>query len=188
MDLFDSAIRQGFVGDCSFLSSLASLADYECRRKSPVISRLIYPQIQTEEADGKMKVKPLINPNGTAAIFNKLVAGMYACKLHINGSMRKVLVDDFVPVRKDGKLLSAKSAFHREMWVTILEKAFVKLMGGAYFMHGSNPATDLYHLTGWVPDTIPFLTEVVSGEDIEFNRFLVRGATVPFGHGKWKSC
>lgn len=77
---------------------------------------------------------------------------MYACKLHFNGIARKVLIDDFVPVRKDGKcmseavtlrfpgkVLSAHTSNKRDMWVTLLEKAFIKLMGGSYFVQGHSP-------------------------------------------------
>lgn len=79
---------------------------------------------------------------------------MYACKLHFNGIARKVLIDDFVPVRKDGeshcwcslfsnsrkqsgKVLSAHTSNKRDMWVTLLEKAFIKLMGGSYLVQGA---------------------------------------------------
>eukprot|EP01053_Blabericola_migrator_P013316 Blabericola_migrator_1__13315@NODE_935_length_5982_cov_124_245309_g650_i0_p1_GENE_NODE_935_length_5982_cov_124_245309_g650_i0NODE_935_length_5982_cov_124_245309_g650_i0_p1_ORF_typecomplete_len1432_score233_59Peptidase_C2/PF00648_21/9_7e70Calpain_III/PF01067_22/0_76Calpain_III/PF01067_22/2_6e14Calpain_III/PF01067_22/7_1e03_NODE_935_length_5982_cov_124_245309_g650_i04214716 len=158
------AIRQGFVGDCSFLSSLASLAEYEGRLKTPVITSIIYPQVFIRGEKGQPKVEPVINENG-----------MYACKLHFNGASRKVLVDDFVPVRKDGKLLAAHSANKREMWVTILEKAFVKLMGGSYFMHGSNPGADLYHLTGWIPETIPFRKDVHTGSPAFFSPVVTGG-------------
>lgn len=39
--------------------------------------------------------------------------------------------------------------------MTLLEKSFTKIMGGSYDMQGSNPGTDIFHLTGWVPETIP---------------------------------
>jgi hypothetical protein len=61
------------------------------------------------------------------------------------------------------KVLSAHSDDKHEFWVSLLEKCFVKLMGGSYFLQGSNPGADLYHITGWVPETIPFRVDVQSG-------------------------
>ncbi|CBZ49585.1 hypothetical protein NCLIV_000790 [Neospora caninum Liverpool] len=147
------AIRQGFVGDCSFLSSLAVLSEFERKHNVPVLSGLLYPQGAIPAvADGGRQVGPIFNPRG-----------MYACRLYFNGVPRKVLIDDYVPVRKDNKLLAAHSSNKRELWVTLLEKAFVKLMGGSYSMQGSNPGADLYHLTGWIPETIPFRSDVHTG-------------------------
>eukprot|EP00923_Selenidium_pygospionis_P035191 GHVN01061360.1.p1 GENE.GHVN01061360.1~~GHVN01061360.1.p1 ORF type:complete len:1429 (-),score=298.29 GHVN01061360.1:269-4216(-) len=144
------SIRQGFVGDCSFLCSLAVLAELEssappgCDRRHRVLSGIIFPQ----------------NKDGVPRINER---GMYACRLYFNGVERKVVVDDYVPVRKDGRLLAAHSPNRNEVWVTLLEKAFVKLMGGSYFMQGSNPGADLYHLTGWIPETIPFRSDIHAG-------------------------
>ncbi|KAL8450454.1 hypothetical protein Emed_002542 [Eimeria media] len=150
------SIRQGFVGDCSFLSSLAVLSDYERRHGVPVISGLIYPQKkrmqQQPHSSSSSSSRPVYNPRG-----------MYGVKLFFNGVARKVLVDDYVPVRRDGKLLCAHSQNPAELWVSLLEKAFVKLMGGSYSMQGSNPGADLYHLTGWIPETIPFRSDVHTG-------------------------
>lgn len=109
--------------------------------------------------------------------------GYYACRVFFNGVPRKVVLDDYVPVRKDGRLvsrrfssmryldtllflgkvLSAHSSKKNEFWVSLLEKCFVKLMGGSYFMQGSNPGADLYHLTGWIPETIPFRVDIHTG-------------------------
>ncbi|KAL8274106.1 hypothetical protein Esti_001948 [Eimeria stiedai] len=147
------SIRQGFVGDCSFLSSLAVLSDYERRHGLPVISGLIYPQKRRPvQQRSSSSSRPVYNPRG-----------MYGVKLFFNGVARKVLVDDYVPVRRDGKLLCAHSSKAAELWVSLLEKAFVKLMGGSYSMQGSNPGADLYHLTGWIPETIPFRSDVHTG-------------------------
>ncbi|OEH77647.1 calpain family cysteine protease domain-containing protein [Cyclospora cayetanensis] len=148
---------RGFVGDCSFLSSLAVLSDYERRHGIPVVSSLIYPQMplgdpSSGSGGGCCRSRPVYNPRG-----------MYGVKLFFNGVPRKVLVDDFVPTRRDGKLLCAHSHHPQELWVSLLEKAFVKLMGGSYSMQGSNPGADLYHLTGWLPETIPFRSDVHTG-------------------------
>lgn len=133
------AICQGLVGDCSFLSALSSLAEYERKFGEPVLSSIIHPR-----ADVVAGPRPVYNEYGK-----------YGCRLFLNGTARKVVVDDRVPVRHDGRLLCAHSACAREVWVTLLEKSFAKIMGGSYDMQGSNPGTDVFHLTGWVPETIP---------------------------------
>ncbi|KEP64547.1 UNVERIFIED_CONTAM: calpain family cysteine protease domain-containing protein [Hammondia hammondi] len=154
------AIRQGFVGDCSFLSSLAVLSEFERKHNVPVLSGLLYPQ-GTIPAVSEAGKRPQAGGERVGPIFNP--RGMYACRLYFNGVPRKVLIDDYVPVRKDNKLLAAHSSNKSELWVTLLEKAFVKLMGGSYSMQGSNPGADLYHLTGWIPETIPFRSDVHTG-------------------------
>lgn len=136
-------ICQGFVGDCSFISALSVLADFELRFDKPVLSEIIYPKV---ERDGRLK--PVYNAHG-----------QYGCRLQVNGVSRKVLVDDRVPVAKDGHLLCAHSSCKSEFWVTLLEKSFAKIMGFSYDMHGSNPGTDAFHLTGWIPETIPMNSE-----------------------------
>eukprot|EP00921_Rhytidocystis_pertsovi_P002899 GHVQ01004863.1.p1 GENE.GHVQ01004863.1~~GHVQ01004863.1.p1 ORF type:complete len:1054 (+),score=108.54 GHVQ01004863.1:196-3357(+) len=156
-------IRQGFVGDCSFLCSLAVLAEFEARHQIPVLSGIIYPQVP--HPTDRNRVMAVVNP-----------AGMYGCRLYFNGVPRKVLVDDFVPIRKDNKILSAHSSNRRELWVTLLEKSFVKLMGGSYFMQGSNPGADLYHLTGWIPETIPFRSDIHTGSP-DTHQPIVTGGT-----------
>lgn len=139
------SICQGLVGDCSFLSALSTLAEYERKFGDPVLSGIIHPRA----ALGEVPV-PAYNEYGK-----------YGCRLFLNGVPRKVVIDDRVPVRKDGRILCAHSSCPHELWVTLLEKSFAKIMGGSYDMQGSNPGTDIFHLTGWVPETIP-LSEVAA--------------------------
>ena len=98
-------------------------------------------------------------------------------KLFFNGVARKVLVDDYLPTKVDGKLLCAHSQQAAELWVSLLEKAFVKLMGGSYNMQGSNPGADLYHLTGWLPETVPFRSDVHSGTPSTHTPIITGGET-----------
>jgi hypothetical protein len=132
------AICQGLVGDCSFLSALSALAEYERRFKDPVLSGIIHPRADLGDGPGP--------------VYNE--CGQYSCRLFLNGTKRKVVIDDQVPVRKDGRLLCAHSACAHELWVTLLEKSFAKIMGSSYDMQGSNPGIDVFHLTGWIPETI----------------------------------
>ncbi|KAK2194450.1 bifunctional Peptidase C2 [Babesia duncani] len=154
LDICSSRIRQGFVGDCSYLSSLNSLADYEQRFKVPILSNTIH-YIDLEKL-AHFSIHDLQSPflveddDG-----NSLFRVGIGVKLHFNGVERCILVDDWVPVRDDGRVLSAHSSDPCEFYITLLEKAFVKILGGTYAVQGTNPGVDIYHLTGWIPEILP---------------------------------
>jgi calpain-7 len=131
------SIRQDLVSDCSFVCSLCIAAAFEVKFRKKLITSIIYPQNASH--------KPIYN-----------AYGKYLVKLFINGVERKVIVDDRLPVSAStGELLCSSSINPRELWVSIIEKAYMKVNGG-YDFPGSNSGIDLYALTGWIPEHVYF--------------------------------
>lgn len=81
-------------------------------------------------------------------------SGKYIMRLNFNGCFRKVVIDDTLPDSSNERTLFVIDRRNRQlMWPALLEKAYLKVRGG-YDFPGSNSGTDLWIMTGWIPEQI----------------------------------
>ena len=84
--------------------------------------------------------------------------GKYIVRLNFNGCWRKVVIDDRLPVSNTHRLLHVTDRRNPALlWPALLEKAYLKVRGG-YDFPGSSSCSDLWTLTGWIPEQV-FLQE-----------------------------
>lgn len=80
--------------------------------------------------------------------------GKYMFRLNFNGCFRQVVVDDRLPASKTSRTFFVVDRRNPELiWPALMEKAYLKIRGG-YDFPGSNSGTDLWVLTGWIPEQI----------------------------------
>ncbi|KAI5301239.1 cysteine protease [Ascosphaera atra] len=82
-------------------------------------------------------------------------SGKYILRLYFNGCHRKVVIDDRLPTSRHqhGALHVVDRNNPGLLWPSLVEKAYLKCRGG-YDFPGSNSGTDLWVLTGWIPEQI----------------------------------
>ena len=88
-------------------------------------------------------MKPMFSPNGK-----------YIFRLHFNGCFRTVVIDDRLPASRTTRALHVVDRRNPGLlWPALVEKAYLKVRGG-YDFPGSNSGTDLWVLTGWIPEQL----------------------------------
>ncbi|GBG33883.1 Calpain-7 [Hondaea fermentalgiana] len=150
-------VVQDYVTNCSFVSSLCLAAYHERKWGRKFISGIIFPQDSSNW--------PAYNPDGK-----------YIVKLYWNGAPRQVIVDDRFPVTQDRDWVCSHSRRKNELWVSIIEKAYMKLNGG-YNFAGSVSGIDLYALTGWIPEAHLMASMAAEGLDFAWNKLLSASRT-----------
>lgn len=80
--------------------------------------------------------------------------GKYVLRLHFNGCYRKVIIDDRLPTSSTSRSLHVIDRQNPHLlWPALIEKAYLKVRGG-YDFPGSNSGTDLWVMTGWIPEQV----------------------------------
>lgn len=125
-------LYQGSSSDCSFVTALAILCEHNVRWRTTLGYSMLYPQ---------RNGVPCKSENDT-----------YVVKLHVNGQARAVRLDGKVPVL-NGEL-QCVSCRPAQLWPALLEKAYLLAKQSGYEFQGSYACTDVYMLTGWIPECI----------------------------------
>ncbi|RFN47179.1 hypothetical protein FIE12Z_8552 [Fusarium flagelliforme] len=141
---------QDVTTDCSVVASLCAAMRILTGRNS-VLSSILYP---FDKSRGIPRVS---------------ASGKYVLKLYFNGCFRRVVIDERLPSSLTNRTLYVVDRLNPQLlWPALLEKAYLKVRGG-YDFPGSNSGTDLWVLTGWIPEQI-FLQR----EDLEIDRLWTR--------------
>ena len=115
-------IKQGKCGDCYFLSTLSSLAEYPERIKKIFLTREVNE------------------------------AGCYAVTIYVNGEKRTVVVDDYFPYDPNTEKWAfsrpSREEGTNEIWVLILEKVWAKVFGSYQRIEAGTAGEAMYPLTG----------------------------------------
>ena len=75
--------------------------------------------------------------------------GYYELVLFVGGKPQKVIVDDYLPVKKGTNELIFAHSKKNEIWISLLEKAWAKVNGGYANIIGGTPMEALEFLTGF---------------------------------------
>ncbi|KAG8956502.1 cysteine protease [Tulasnella sp. 419] len=159
-------IIQGVVTDCSLVAGLQVCWDHHQKFGSKLALSSLYPQ-----DDQGM---PIISKNGK-----------YCAKIWFNGANRMVMIDSKLPFDSSGSLVCASDQSGMTLWPSLLEKAYMKLMGG-YDFPGSNSSIDLHSVIQWIPEYISFRSGSFRQEKtwhIIFHGFSIGQCLVTVGTG-----
>ncbi|KAI2639617.1 cysteine proteinase [Hypomontagnella submonticulosa] len=132
----DYDLVQDITTDCSVVASLCASMRHLRPGPTSILPALMFP---------------IISENGQPKIST---SGKYVFRMFFNGCFRKVVIDDRLPASSTDRTLYVVDRQNpRLIWPALMEKAYLKVRGG-YDFPGSNSGTDLYALTGWIPQQL----------------------------------
>ncbi|KAL9099158.1 MAG: hypothetical protein Q9163_005302 [Psora crenata] len=127
---------QDITTDCSVVASLCAATSRTARGHQDLFADVFHPWDRARQ-------KPAVSPSGK-----------YILRFYFNGSYRKVVIDNRLPESKtERKLYVVDRSDPTIAWPALVEKAYLKVRGG-YDFPGSNSGTDLWVLTGWIPEQV----------------------------------
>ena len=127
---------QDITTDCSVVASLCASTARALKGHGKLLASMIHPY-------DNVNVRPRVSKNGK-----------YIFRLHFNGCFRKVVIDDRLPTSNSSRSLHVVDRNNPQLlWPALIEKAYLKVRGG-YDFPGSNSGTDLWVLSGWIPEQV----------------------------------
>ncbi|KAF9653758.1 cysteine proteinase [Thelephora ganbajun] len=137
-------IAQRIISDCSVCASI-------------VVCLAHHKRFSSKLGQSSLHRRPGVHSDGSPTLC------LYDAEFHFNGSSRRIVIDDTLPVSPNGDVLSLSTGSSNALWPRLLEKAYLKLMGG-YDFPGSNSGDDLHAMIGWIPDYVCFCSSIFQRE------------------------
>ncbi|KAF7297900.1 Calpain catalytic domain-containing protein [Mycena chlorophos] len=146
-------ILQHIITDCSVCASISVCLEHSSRFGSqfgyvdlriPDTSASIVLPISRVKS-GRYDLRLLLN-GAWRRVHRYAVSGQSTCKSH-----HRTVIDDTLPYEPSTGALVCMSSATGAIWPSLLEKGYMKLMGG-YDFPGSNSSIDLHALIGWIPE------------------------------------
>ncbi|PYH89250.1 cytosolic Ca2+-dependent cysteine protease [Aspergillus ellipticus CBS 707.79] len=160
---------QDMLTDCSVVASLCAATSRSERGLDKNHLPLVFPCEYGQ-------ISPRLSPSGK-----------YIFRFHFNGCFRKVIIDDRLPASKTARSLHVVDRNNPNfLWPAFVEKAYLKIRGG-YDFPGSNSGTDLWVLTGWIPEQVFLHEDDVTAEQLWrrlFNPFRRGDVLLTIGTGR----
>ena len=139
---------QDVITDCSVVASLCVITSRTARGFGDIIRSCFHPYNSATNA-------PTIS-----------CSGKYVFRFYFNGCYRKIVIDDRLPESKTERSLHVIDRNDSNVyWPALVEKAYLKVRGG-YDFPGSNSGTDLWVLSGWLPEQLFLQSDDIERESL----------------------
>ncbi|KAI9761733.1 MAG: transcription factor TFIIIC subunit tfc4 [Chaenotheca gracillima] len=139
---------QDVTPDCSVVASLCAGTARGERGHTKILSSTIFPYDHENRKPGRSS------------------NGKYIYRLNFNGCYRRVVIDDRLPSSSSERALHVVDRNNpKHLWPALLEKAYLKVRGG-YDFPGSNSGTDIWVISGWIPEQIFLKSDDTSPSEV----------------------